>query len=59
MRITGMRCRRFDMRLKRPIKVASGEISSGGTVLVRLDTDAGLYGLGAPHLQPIGRNIGI
>ena len=46
MRITGMRCRRFDMRLKRPIKVASGEISSGGTVLVRLDTDAGLYGLG-------------
>ena len=46
MRITGIRCRRFTMHLKKPIKVASGEITSGDTVLVRLDTDTGLYGLG-------------
>ena len=46
MRITGICCRRFTMNLKKPIKVASGEITSGDTVLVRLDTDTGLYGLG-------------
>lgn len=46
MKITGIRCRKSTMRLKRPIRVALGEISSGDTVLIRLDTDSGLYGIG-------------
>lgn len=46
MRITDFKCRRLTMRLKRPIKVALGEISCGDTVLVRLDTDCGLSGFG-------------
>lgn len=46
MKITDYSCRRLTMRLKKPIRVALGEISCGDTVLLRLDTDTGLSGYG-------------
>lgn len=46
MKITDIQAKIFSLKLKQPVKVALGEIAQSDTVIVRIQTDAGLCGFG-------------
>lgn len=46
MKITDIQAKIFSLELQAPVKVALGEIVQSDTVIVRVETDTGLYGFG-------------